>query len=64
MKRDNGPWYWLTVISPFLGALGSRGAGDEARTDSDRALRDLLPLWLLLITMFAVIFIFKLAGLI
>lgn len=62
MKRDNGPWYWLTIISPFLGALGSRSAGDEARDDSDRALRDLLPLALLLVLMFVVIAVFKLTG--
>jgi hypothetical protein len=47
-SNGRGPWYWLTVISPLLGSLGARGAGREAQDESDAALRDLLPIFLVI----------------
>jgi hypothetical protein len=46
--NGHGPWYWLTVISPLLGSLGARGAGRGAQDESDAALRDLLPVFLII----------------
>jgi hypothetical protein len=64
VKQRKGSWYWLTVLSPFLGDVGSRGAGDRAREESDQALRDLLQLFLALPALLLALFIFKLFGLI